>query len=182
VAVPFGLVALTGLCFGAAGFLLPDLLLRDAARVRREAFRSALSAYLDLVNVLLAGAAGTETALAAAADAGDGWAFGEIRAALERARVMRTSPWDAFNALGVELGVDELQELAASVRLAGEQGAKIKASLAAKAASLRAQQLARTEAAAHAASERMAIPNVLMFLGFLIFAGYPALISIVGGV
>ncbi len=182
VDVPFGLVALTGLCFGAAGFLLPDLLLRDAARVRRDAFRSALSAYLDLVNVLLAGAAGTETALAAAADAGDGWAFGEIRAALERARVMRTSPWDAFNALGIELGVDELQELAASVRLAGEQGAKIKASLAAKATSLRAQQLARTEAAAHAASERMAIPNVLMFLGFLIFAGYPALISIVGGV
>ena len=27
VDVPFGLVALTGLCFGAAGFLLPDLLL-----------------------------------------------------------------------------------------------------------------------------------------------------------
>jgi hypothetical protein len=31
-------------------------------------------------------------------------------------------------------------------------------------------------------SERMAVPNVLMFLGFLAFAGYPAIVSIVGGV
>jgi len=67
------------------------------------------------------------------------------------------------------------------VRLAGEQGAKIKASLGAKAASLRGQQLARAEAAAHAASERMAVPNVVMFVGFLAFAGYPALVSIIGG-
>jgi Flp pilus assembly protein TadB len=182
LAVPYGLVVVAGLGFGTAGFVLPDMLLRGRARARRDAFRTALSAYLDLVNVLLAGAAGTETALQAAAEAGDGWAFGEIRVALEKARVLRTSPWDAFEELGAQLGVVELQELAASVRLAGEQGAKIKASLASKAASLRAQQLARTEAAAHAASERMAIPNVVMFLGFLVFAGYPALISIVGGV
>src|SRR5204863_9825175 len=130
----------------------------------------------------LAGAAGTETALAAAADAGDGWAFVEMRRALDRARLLRQSPWDAFADLGTELGVSELQDLAASVRLAGEQGARIQGSLAAKAASLRGQQLARTEAAAHAASERMAVPNVVMFVGFLIFAGYPALISIIGGI
>jgi hypothetical protein len=54
--------------------------------------------------------------------------------------------------------------------------------LGSKAAALRARQLARMEAAAHAASERMALPNVAMFLGFLIFAGFPALISIVGGI
>ena len=181
-ALPYGLVAAAGVCFGVAGFLLPDILLRDAARTRRDALRNALSAYLDLVNVLLAGAAGTETALAAAAAAGDGWAFAELRATLERSRALRQSPWDAFSALGAELGLTELQELAASVRLAGEQGAKIKASLAAKASSLRGQQLARAEAAAHAASERMAVPNVLMFVGFLAFAGYPALVSIVGGI
>jgi tight adherence protein C len=177
-----GLVIVAALGFGAAGFLLPDALLRDAARSRRAGFATALSAYLDLVNVLLAGSAGTETALVAAADAGDGWAFAELRAALVRADATRTSPWEAFGGLGAELGVSELQELAASVRLAGEQGARIRASLAAKAASLRGQQLARAEASAQAASERMAVPNVLMFLGFLAFAGYPAIVSIVGGV
>ena len=134
VAVPYGLVAVAALGFGVAGFLLPDVLLRDAARARRDGMRHALSAYLDLVNVLLAGSAGTETALAAAADAGDGWAFAELRACLAQARARRQSPWEAFSSLGAELGVGELQELAASVRLAGEQGAKIKASLGAKAA------------------------------------------------
>jgi tight adherence protein C len=180
--LPIGPAVAAAAAFAVGGFFLPDILLRDAARSRRDTFRHALSAYLDLVNVLLAGSAGTETALVAAADAGDGWTFAELRAVLERAEVTRRSPWDALAALGAELGVDELQELAASVRLAGEQGAKIKSSLAAKAASLRGQQLARAEAAAHAASERMAVPNVLMFLGFLAFAGYPALVSIIGGV
>jgi tight adherence protein C len=180
--VPIGLVALASMGFGLAGFLLPDLLLRDAAKARRAGFSTALSAYLDLVNVLLAGSAGTETALVAAAEAGDGWAFAELRAALVRADATRTSPWDVLAALGAELSVSDLQELAASVRLAGEQGARIRSSLAAKAASLRGQQLARAEAAAQAASERMAVPNVLMFLGFLAFAGYPAIVSIVGGV
>jgi len=182
VALPYGFVAVGALGFGVGGFLLPDLLLRDAARARRDAMRHALSAYLDLVNVLLAGSAGTETALAAAADAGDGWGFAELRSCLAQARARRQSPWEAFSALGAELDVVELQELAASVRLAGEQGAKIKASLGAKAASLRGQQLARAEAAALAASERMAVPNVVMFVGFLAFAGYPALVSIVGGI
>ena len=42
----------------------------------------ALSSYLDLVDVVLAGGAGIETALEAAAEAGDGWAFAEIRGAL----------------------------------------------------------------------------------------------------
>jgi tight adherence protein C len=182
VSMPYTVIGVLSACFGAAGFLLPDALLRDAAKGRRDAFRNALSAYLDLVNVLLAGSAGTETALSAAADAGDGWAFAELRDTLARSRVMRQSPWDAFAGLGAELGVSELAELAASVRLAGEQGAKIKASLAAKAASLRGQQLAHVEAAAQSASERMAVPNVLMFLGFLTFVGYPALVSIVAQV
>jgi Flp pilus assembly protein TadB len=180
--LPIGLVTVAALGFGVAGFFLPDVLLRDAARSRRAAFATALSAYLDLVNVLLAGSAGTETALVAAAEAGDGWAFAELRAVLVRADATRRSPWDAFAGLGAELGVNELQELAASVRLAGEQGARIRSSLAAKAASLRGQQLARAEASAQAASERMAVPNVLMFLGFLAFAGYPAIASIIGGV
>ena len=90
------------------GFVLPDALLRDEAERRRRAFRHALSAYLDLVNVLLAGGGGIETALHAAADAGDGWGFAAIRQALDRARLTNRTPWDTFGQLGDELGVDEL--------------------------------------------------------------------------
>jgi tight adherence protein C len=167
-------------CLLATGFVLPDLLLRQRADARRAAFRHALSSFLDLVNVLLAGGAGIETSLHAAADAGDGWAFEQLREALERARTMRQSPWRTLIDLGDRLGVGELTEIAASVQLAGEQGARVKLSLNAKAAALRARQMARVEADAHAATERMGLPTVLMFLGFMVLLGYPAMQQISG--
>src|SRR5690606_14195018 len=70
----------------AAGYTLPDERLRRAARRRRSAIRHTLSSYLDLVSILLAGGAGMETALCASAEAGQGWAFDHIRAALVSAR------------------------------------------------------------------------------------------------
>ena len=98
------------LATAAAGFILPDFLLRDEAERRRRAFRHALSSYLDLVNVLLAGGAGIETALHAAADAGDGWGYRTIRSELRRARLTGQSPWDTFAGLADRLGVTELAE------------------------------------------------------------------------
>ncbi len=165
---------------GAIGYGVPDALLRAAAERRRAALRHALSSYLDLVNVLLAGGAGVETALSAAADAGDGWAFTQIRHAVVWSRSTRRSPWDCFADLGERMGVDELVEIAASVRLAGEHGARIKLSLAAKASALRAHQSARIEADANAATERMGLPTVLLFVGFMVLLGYPAMRQIVG--
>jgi len=163
----------------AVGFVTPDIAVRSRAAARRGAFRQALSSYLDLVNVLLAGGAGIETSLEAAAEAGDGWAFNQIRHALVRARALRTSPWECFSDLGERLGVEELGEVAASVKLAGQQGARVKLSLAAKASALRAHQMARIEADAQAATERMGLPTVLMFVGFMILLGYPAMQQIV---
>lgn len=181
VSVPITAVVVASVLLAVAGWVLPDVVVRDTAARRRRAFRHALSSYLDLVTVILAGGAGIETALEAAADAGDGWAFAELRGALARARVLRRSPFATLAELGHELGVPELVELAASVRLAGEQGARVRASMAARAASLRGHQLAEVEAAAQSASERMALPTVLMFVGFLVFIGYPALVQILGG-
>ena len=76
IPAPVGLIAILSVVTAVAGFLMPDMLLRDEADKRRRAFRHTLSSYLDLVNVLLAGGAGIETALHAAADAGDGCAGG----------------------------------------------------------------------------------------------------------
>jgi Flp pilus assembly protein TadB len=181
VAVPPTAVVGVSLALAVGGFQLPVLLLRRDAARRRADFTAALSSYLDLVNVVLAGGAGTETALAAAADAGDGWTFAEIRASLGRSRALRRSPWDGFAELADELGVAELRQLAGTVRLAGQHGARVRASLEAKAATMRAHQLAKIEAAAQSATERMALPTVLLFTGFLLFVGYPAMAEIVGG-
>ncbi|WCO67948.1 type II secretion system F family protein [Iamia majanohamensis] len=178
ISAPLGVIAMFSLATTAAGFLLPDLLLRDEAEKRRRAFRHALSSYLDLVNVLLAGGAGIETALHAAADAGDGWGYQTIRAELRRARLTGQSPWDTFAQLDSRLGINELAELAASVSLAGSHGARIRASLAAKADTLRGHQVAETEAAAEAATERMTVPVAVLLFGFLLFIAYPAVVQI----
>jgi Flp pilus assembly protein TadB len=183
VAVPMLPLVVFTVGSAVGGFVLPDALLRDAAEKRRRAFRHALSSYLDLVNVLLAGGAGIETALHAAADAGDGWGYQTLRAELRRARLTGRSPWGTFAQLDERLGITELGELAASVSLAGSHGARIRASLAAKADTLRGHQVAETEAAAEAATERMTVPVAVLLFGFLVFIAYPAVVQItsVGG-
>lgn len=178
VRLPVWLVPLLVMTAAVAGWLVPDLALRDKAEQRRRAFRHALSAYLDLVNILLAGGAGIETALYAAADAGDGWGFEKLRHALDRARLTGQSPWDTFARLGESMGISELSELAASVSLAGSHGARIRSSLAAKADALRGRQVAEAESAAEAATERMTIPVTVMLAGFLVFISYPALLEV----
>ncbi|MGH9091326.1 MAG: type II secretion system F family protein [Acidimicrobiales bacterium] len=164
-----------------AGFFAPDLGIRADAHRRRRDFRHALSSFLDLVVIALAGGGGVETALADAAGVGSGWAFAYLRRALDQARLARQTPWAALGRLGQELGVGELSELAASVALAGTEGAKVRASLAAKAASLRTHELAEAETADQAATERMSLPVVLLFAGFLLFLGYPAVEKVLTG-
>lgn len=181
IGVPWGLVVTASLVAGAAGYLVPDLTIRSEAERRRREFRHALAAYLDLVVIVVAGGGGTESALHDAADAGSGWPFSAIRRALGTAQLRGATPWDALRDLGDDLGVTELVELAAGVSLAGEQGARVRASLTAKATSMREQQLTEAEAQAQAATERMSVPVVLLLFGFLAFILYPALQFVLEG-
>jgi hypothetical protein len=177
--VEFPIIA--GLVLAAVGFVLPDLQARTEAAKLRTGFRHALSAYLDLVWITLAGGAGVDSALNDSAAIGRGWAFTQIRRALDAARLMRTTPWATLRQLGEELDVTELAELAASVSLAGTEGAKVRASLAAKAGALRTHQLTDAEGDAQAATERMSLPVMALFLGFLVFIGFPALTQVLNG-
>ncbi|RAS58985.1 type II secretion system (T2SS) protein F [Lentzea atacamensis] len=172
-------VAIAG--FAVIGFLVPDLKVREAAQRRRSDFRHALGAYLNLVRILLAGGAGVDAALTDAADVGNGWAFHQLRQALVTAQVTRTTPWEALDRLGEDLQLRQLSDLAAAVSLAGTDGAKIRSSLGSKAAALRAKEITDSEGEARAATERMSLPLVLLMLGFLLFIGYPALVSVLNG-
>jgi tight adherence protein C len=81
----------------------------------------------------------------------------------------------ALTQLGEELGVPELGELSASVSLAGTEGARVRDSLAVKAASLRDHALSEMESKAQASTERMAVPTVMLLLGFVLLIGYPSI-------
>ncbi len=181
VAPPLAPIGAASLILAVIGFIYPNLPLADKVEERRRGFRHAFSAYLDLVTILLAGGAGIESALEGAAESEDGWAFSEIRRALRRARLTRQTPWDAFEQLGTELGVNELNELAASISLAGGHGARVKASLTAKADALRAAQAAELETAAEACTEKMIVPVVVMILGLVLFIAFGAVDAITDG-
>jgi tight adherence protein C len=170
-----------GLVLAVTGFVLPDLKARSDAAKLRAGFRHALSAYLDLVWITLAGGAGVDSALNDSVAIGRGWAFEQIRRALDTARLTRSTPWATLRQLGEELDVTELAELAASVSLAGTEGAKVRTSLAAKAGALRTHQITDAEGDATAATERMSLPVMLLFLGFLAFIAYPALTQVLSG-
>lgn len=180
-ALPVGLIVIWASVGAAVGFVIPAIQLRQQAVAARSRFRTSLSAYLDLVATMLAGGAGIETALVAAVRVGDGAAFSLIGEALDRAHSSRRSPWDELASEGERIGVAELPELAATIRLGGEQGARMTASLIAKANSMRSKQMADIEAAANSATERMGLPMVMLFLGFLVLLGYPAVQMIGAG-
>ena len=164
------------------GGLLPLVGVRADATRRRRACRHALSSYLDLVAIRLAGGAGIDTALTDSAHAGAGWVFHQIDTTLGAARLAGRPPWTGFKLLGDSLGVPEFAELAASMALAGDEGARVRVSLAAKATAMRVRALAETERHAHAASERMSLPLVILMAGFVIFLGYPAVMNVVQGI
>jgi hypothetical protein len=77
--------------------------------------------------------------------------------------------------------IGELNELAASVTLAGDEGARVRGSIAAKARAIRVRGLADAESAAQSANERMSLPIVLLMLGFVVFLGYPAVMQVLTG-
>lgn len=160
------------------GWMVPDLEVRERAAGRREQFVAALSAYLDVVAILLAGGAGTETALYAAAEQGDGWAFRELRGALDHSRFAGVAPWASMEQLGRRLGVDELVELAASAAVAGRHGAQVRESLTARAAGMRASQLAQVEERAGATTEKMTVPLAILGVSFLAFIIFPAVMQV----
>jgi len=153
----------------------PQRHLAEKAVLAVLGFRHALTAYLDLVVISLSGGSGVEAALAEAARTGQGWSFSAIRRALAAARLSRTAPWTTLRQLGDELDVPALQEIAATMALAGSEGAKVRASLASKAQGLRDQALADADAASQQATERMSLPVICMFAGFMLFIAYPAM-------
>ncbi|GAB3822299.1 type II secretion system F family protein [Kribbella italica] len=161
-------------------FFLPDLALRQEAEERRRDFRHVVGSFLDLVAMNLAGGRGLPEALMTASTIGDHWAMARIRQALANARLIGITPWDAMARLGEDLGVEELRDLASALALAGDEGAKIRASLLSRAASLRRKELADVEGKAGERSQSMLVAQLVMCAAFMLFLGYPAGAAILG--
>jgi tight adherence protein C len=178
--IPFVIPVWAGLVMALVFFVLPDLELRQKVAQRRRDFRHAVGAFLDLVAMNLSGGRGVPEALMAASEIGTGWAMWRIRDALINARITGQTPWHALGALGEEVKVDELRDLAAALSLVSEDGAKVRESLSTRAASLRRRELADLQGEAGERSQSMLVAQMLLCAAFLIFLVYPAVRVMLG--
>jgi hypothetical protein len=178
--VPVVIPVWLALALAAVFFFLPDLELKQKAEAYRKDFRHGVGAFLDLVAMNLAGGRGVPEALMAASEIGGGWALWRIRDALANARITGQTPWQALGSLGEEVRVDELRDLAGALSLVSEDGAKVRESLTARAASLRRREIAELEGQAGERSQSMLVAQMVMCAGFMVFLIFPAVIALLG--
>jgi Flp pilus assembly protein TadB len=165
---------LVAVLLAAVFFVVPDIDARSAARRRRAAFNRALGAYLDWVSLQMSGRAAAEQALPDAARIGDGWPLQLIRATVSHAARAGVDPWTALGQLGERIGVADLVELGALIQLVSHDGAQVRDTLSARAASIRAEELADAEGTAGKRDQSMLLAQILLGVGFAVFVGYPA--------
>ena len=165
------------LLFALAGNTAPDGGPAQRSGTPPARFKHALGAHFNLVGVNVAAGKGVEGALETAAAGGQGAGVRRDPPSPLPGQDHRRNPL-VWIRPGEDLGVAELRELAATSGLAGDVGAKVRSSLAAKAATLRSRGLAEIEEAANAANERMSLRVVLLVVAFIVFIGYPAVFRI----
>ena len=102
----------------------------------------------------------------AASEIGSGWALWRLRDALANARIAGQTPWQALGALGEEVRVDELRDLAAALSLVADDGGEVRQSArSARAASLRRRELADLQGQAGEKSQLMLVAQMLLCAG-----------------
>jgi Flp pilus assembly protein TadB len=178
LALPAGAPVVLALVLAAVFFFLPDLDARAEATRRREEFRRALGAYLDLVALEMAGSAAPAEALPSAARIGAGWPLALIRDTLYRATRGGRNPWTALSDLGQRIGVGELRDLGQLIALVAHDGARVRSTLTARAQTMRRHELADLEGKAGKADQSMRVAQILIGLGFIAFLGYPAVVAV----
>jgi tight adherence protein C len=160
--VPLASPGILALAVGVALFFAPDLEVRREAAARRAEFRRALGAFLDLVALEMAGAAAPAEALPSAARRiGSGWSMALIRDCLYRATKSGQDHWQALTDLGLRIGVQELAELGSLIHLVRRDGARVRETLTARAATMR-----RT-------------PQIVIGAGFMAFLIFPAIMKVI---
>jgi Flp pilus assembly protein TadB len=181
VTIPVIVPAAVSLVGAGWGILAPFARVRNAATKRREIFAYALSVWCDVVVMSLAAGRGVEQAMETGAASGSGWAFAELRGAFGAAYMRGEPPWTALATLGRELKVKDLEELSSTISMAGEEGAAVRETLATKSRTIRERRTSQAEHNAAAATEKMSLPAVLVVFGFMVFLGFPTVITLFQG-
>ena len=174
--LPVAIPALASVGLAVVMFFLPNYNAVDDARRSRLEFTRALGAYIDLVALERNNGSGVRQAMEAAAAVGDSWVFTRLAEELTRSRWSGLPPWDALHALSDELGLPELDDFAAIMRLSGTEGAAVYDNLRARSAAMRTAMLNDEITEANAVGERMSIPGSLLGVIFMALLVAPSLL------
>ena len=163
---------------GVALFFAPNLYVRDRAAARRLEMREALVSYLILLALYKASGDGMVGALQRASAESEAWTFRRIDARVAAAIRAGSSPQSGIRALGDELGIKDLGDVAEITMTASVEGAGVFTTLLARANGLRNEMQSNAEAGAAARSVRLVIPKVMLVFTGILFLLYPLVNSI----
>lgn len=169
-----------GLIIAAFFWFLPDADIKKQAAAARAEFVRVAVAYLQLVTIKLSAGGTPSETMTDAATLSDHWVMVRIRQEMVRAQFAGIAPWDALNELADRVAIPEIHDIGDIMRLAGEQGARVRDSLAARAASIQHRLLSEAESEAHSRTTRMNVPVTALLGIFVLALLYPAVIMVLG--
>ena len=163
----------------AVGWLLPSQEARELAGKARLEFRTNLEFFLTLVAGERRARGSVEQALGEASEVSGSMPFVRMRQAIRRATWAGRKPWADLRALGEELEVTELRNLADIAEVAAD-GAAVYNTLLATARTLRHAELSDQRTEANQISERMSRPLSLLVFGLTFFVLVPFMLHMFG--
>ena len=164
---------------GAAGFYLPDLLIRNAGDKRQQHIRRTLPDSLDLLTVSVEAGLSFDAALAQVARNTEGPLAGELFRVLQEMQIGKSRA-DAFRALAARTDIPELSRFVTAMVQADRLGVPIGRVLHEQAAEMRLKRSQRAEEQAHKVPVKILFPMVVFLLPciFIIIIG-PGVITLI---
>ena len=167
---------------GALGFLLPAMWLGRQIKKRKKLILKALPDALDLLVISVTAGLGFDAALQRVAEKWDNELCSEFRRALSDIR-LGTARHEAFRAMTIRTGVDDLTTFVAAVIQADQLGVSMGKMLKIQADQLRLRRRQRAEEEAQKAPIKMLFPLVFLIFPslFVVILG-PAVPRLVNGI
>ena len=163
---------------GAAGWAVPDSILRTESDKEREHFQQVAESWLELVSQLVTAGEDTFAALVAAASYSKQPTFLVIRDALRAGAARGEPPWTGLRRLADDRRLRFLDPFCAALELAGTTGAGARQTITSHVDAARSKAMHAAEARAASSGEKMGAPLALIGGAFMILMGYPPLIGI----
>jgi tight adherence protein C len=154
---------LLGLCFAAAGILLPGFLLSKAASRRAEKIDMELPHFVDQLALIIEAGMGFDAAVTYLADVSEGPLGDEMRRVLTELRVGE-SRRTAIRNFATRVGTDDTIAFANAVLASDQLGSPLGGILRAQATDLRHRRQIHAEERAQKAPVKMLLPMAIFIL------------------